>query len=81
MENLTFKDTRSYFGVLYQNNTRKWICRLEIGEKIMLRFPTEERYEGGGMVEEKIYIDSLRNLYDFEEKLVGILKKYLPEEK
>lgn len=81
MENLTFKDTRSYFGVLYQNNTRKWICRLEIGEKIMLKFPTEERYEGGGMVEEKIYIDSLRDLYNFEEKLVGILKKYLPEEK
>ena len=79
MENLTFKDTRSYFGVLYQNNTRKWICRLEIGEKIMLRFPTEERYEGGGMVEEKIYIDSLRDLYNFEEKLVKILKKYLPE--
>ena len=47
----------------------------------MLRFPTEERYEVGGMVEEKIYIDSLRDLYNFEEKLVEILKKYLPEKK
>ena len=80
LDNITFKDTRSYFGILFQNNTRKWICRLYIGnDRMSLRFPTDERYEGGGMVEEKTSIDGLKDLYGYEEKLIGILNKYIEE--
>lgn len=82
IENLTFKDTKSYFNVLFQDNPRKWICRLFIGsEKSVISFPTDERREGGSVVEERIQFDSLKDLYNFENKLIEILKKYLPEEK
>ena len=27
VDEISYKDVQSYFGILYQNNTRKWICR------------------------------------------------------
>lgn len=81
IENITYKDTRSYFNILYQNNTRKWLCRLFLGaEKMLISFPTDERREGGAVIEEKIQINSLKDLYDYEEKLLNILKKYVESE-
>ena len=78
LDNITFKDTRSYFGVLFQNNTRKWICRMFIGEeKTNISFPTEERRDGGAIKEEKIKLESLKDLYKYEDKLVEVLKKYI----
>lgn len=78
LDNITFKDTRSYFGVLFQNNTRKWICRMFIGEeKTNISFPTEERRGGGAIKEEKIKLESLKDLYKYEDRLVEVLKKYI----
>ena len=80
IENLTFKDTKSYFNILFQDNPRKWICRLFIGsERSVISFPTDKRREGGAVVEERIQFESLKDLYSFENKLIEILKKYLPE--
>ena len=77
LDNITFKDTRSYFGVLFQNNTRKWICRMFIGEeKTNISFPTDERRGGGAIREEKIKLESLKDLYSYENKLVEVLKRY-----
>ena len=77
LDNITFKDTRSYFGVLFQNNTRKWICRMFIGEeKMNISFPTDERRGGGAIREEKIKLESLKDLYSYENKLVEVLKRY-----
>lgn len=28
VEDITYKDTESYFAILYKNSTKKWICRL-----------------------------------------------------
>ncbi len=57
-EDITYKDTESYFGVLYKNNTRKWICRLILKEnqKILI-IPIDDKQEK--------YI--LENVYDIEK--------------
>lgn len=34
LHKISHKDTESYFGILYDNNTRKWICRLKLGERV-----------------------------------------------
>lgn len=77
LDNITFKDTRSYFGILYQNNTRKWICRLKIGNnKIILIYPSEERNSKGNYLEEKVQLENLKELYNYEEILFTVMKRY-----
>ena len=56
-DDINYKDTETYFGILYQNNTRKWICRLYLGTKKSIVFPTVDKGQ------ERIYIDSLNDLY------------------
>lgn len=34
LDKITYKDTESYFGILLDNNIRKWICRIKLGGKI-----------------------------------------------
>ena len=33
IDKLSYKDTESYFGIIYDNNIRKWICRLDFFRK------------------------------------------------
>lgn len=68
---ITYKDTETYFGILYQNNTRKWICRLYLGSKKSIVFPTEDKGQ------ERIYIDTLDDLYLHEETLKNIMNRIL----
>ena len=32
LDSITYKKTDSYFAILYQNNTRKWLCRLVLSD-------------------------------------------------
>lgn len=66
------------FKVIFKDTFKNFI-----NDFIRKKFETalESSKQVSNESEEKIYIDSLRDLYNFEEKLVGILKKYLPEEK
>lgn len=68
---ITHKDTETYFGVLYQNNTRKWICRLYLGSKKSIVFPTEDKGQ------ERIYIDSLDDIYSYEENFKNVISRIL----
>ena len=77
IENITYKDTKSYFGILYQNNTRKWICRIIFNENdIVVIMPTFEQ-KNGKMLEEKVKIESLQGLYDLENKFLKIVEKFI----
>ena len=74
INDITYKDTKSYFGILYQNNTRKWICRIIFNENdLTIVFPNAEEKRG----EEKIRIETLQNLYDLEEKLLNTVNAYI----
>lgn len=70
-DDINYKDTETYFGILYQNNTRKWICRLYLGTKKSIVFPTVDKGQ------ERIYIDNLNDLYQYEDKFKNIVQKFI----
>ncbi len=71
-DDIVHKDTESYFGILYQNNTRKWICRLRINNsRIVLNYPDENK----NIV--KINLDSIFDLLSYKEQLEQVVKRYM----
>lgn len=71
VDDITYKDTETYFGILYKNNSRKWICRVYLGSKKSLVFPTDDKGQ------ERIYLESLNDLYLHEEKFLNVIQKFL----
>lgn len=72
MKDITYKDTASYFNILYQNNTRKWICRVRINSNGMtLIVPDENKKE---------ISYPLQDIYDINQHsdmLKSILARYI----
>lgn len=66
---ITYKDTESYFGILYKNNTRKWICRLYLGSKKSIVLPADDKGQ------ERYYIETLDDLYIYEDQLKSVVEK------
>ena len=69
--NITAKDTKSYFGVLYKNNTRKWICRFYFNSP-------RRKYIGLHVAEkkeEKFPIERLEDIYSFREQIQEVIKR------
>ncbi len=72
IEDIVYRDTESYFGILYNNNNRKPICRLNLDTKVkQILIPDENKKF------ERHYIDSLNSLYDFKDILTEVVKRYL----
>lgn len=69
--NITYKDTERYFGILFNDNTRKWICRLYLGNTKSIVFPTEDKGQ------ERVHIDNIDDLYNFEDRLKEIVSKFI----
>lgn len=69
---ITHKDTESYFGVLLDNNTWKWICRLSLGQGQKLIIIPDENKKGT-----RYNISEIEDLYDFKEQLIEVVKRYL----
>jgi len=68
---VTIRDTKSYCGVLLDDNNRKPICRL--------RFNSKQKYIGifnEDKNEEKVPINDLADLYDYAENFKNIIKFY-----
>lgn len=71
VDDITYKDTESYFTILYKNNTRKWICRLVLTEaKKTLILPTE----GKEML--KYNLENLYQLESYKEQLIEVLQRF-----
>lgn len=68
---ITYKDTETYFGILYKNNTRKWICRLYLGTKKSIIIPTDDKGQ------ERFYIQTLNDIYSYEEQLKNIVSNFV----
>lgn len=71
LSKISFKDTESYFGILYDNNSRKWICRLNLGVKKSLTLPTDDKKQI------RYSLENLDNIYDYSEQLIDVVKKYI----
>ncbi len=72
IENIVHRDTESYFGILYQDNNRKPICRLDLDKKNkQLLIPDKDKKF------ERFYISSLNDLYQYKEQLIAVVNRYL----
>jgi len=67
---ITLRDTKSYCGILLDDNNRKPICRL--------RFNHSKKYLGvfSGKNEERIEIESVDDIFKYTEQLKAILEEY-----
>ncbi len=66
------RDTKSYFGILYDDNNRKPICRLHFNrsQKYIELFNSEK-------IGTRYPIDTLNDIFSFEDQLVATAKSYL----
>ena len=71
LSHITYKDTESYFGILFDGNTRKWICRLSLNVKKILILPEENK------TKTKYELKSLDDIYLYSDQLIEIASKYL----
>ena len=72
IERITYKDTRSYFNVLLDNNTRKWICRLRLdSKKPSIAFPDENKSE------HTYTLKNNNDIFNYKTNLFKSLEKYI----
>lgn len=69
---ITYKDTESYFGILYKGNIRKWICRLRLtpSQKTLI-IPDENKKET------KYILEDIYDIMNYKEQLSNVLNRYL----
>ena len=68
---ISYKDTESYFGILLNNNTRKWICRLKLdGNKKTIGIADENKNEI------KYEIQSPEDLFQYKDIILETIKRY-----
>jgi len=71
LSKINYKDTESYFSILFENNTWKWICRLSLGAKKSLVLPNEEKKKV------RYQLESLDDLYNYSEQIIEVVNRYL----
>ncbi|NER17018.1 type I restriction endonuclease [Spongiivirga citrea] len=71
---IVHRDTQSYFGILLDNNNRKPLCRLHLngGKKYLGLFDENKK-------EAKQYLQSIDDIYQFEEQLLTTVNYYEKE--
>lgn len=65
------KDTFSYFGVLYDNKTTKWICRFYFKENVKFITISDDNKN-----EIRYDIKSINDIYKYKQQLIDSLSKY-----
>jgi len=69
---ISFKDTKSYFSLLLDNSTWKWICRLRLdGSKKSLAIPDENKKEL------RFQIESPNDLFAYKAQLIEVVERLL----
>lgn len=72
VKSISYKDTASYFAIIYENNVYKWVCRIYLSEyRKMMVLPTDDK-KG-----EKIYFESIDEIYNHKDKVIEAVKRYI----
>ncbi len=72
VKRIFYKDTESYFGIMLDNNIRKWICRINIKAKGMILFlPGEDKSSI------RYNLNDLDDLYEYSAQIEEAVKRYL----
>lgn len=69
---LYYKDTYSYFGILYENKVTKWICRVYLKESVKYVIIPD-----GNKNEVKYEINEIIDIYKLKDKLIERLNMFL----
>lgn len=73
-----YRKVKSYFSVLLDNNNRKTLCRLRVGEdRLQIQIPKLPLVEKGEKEFAVHYYDSIEDIYNVAEDLVNVVKAYL----
>lgn len=72
VEDIAHRDTESYFGILYKDNNRKPICRINLDKKNKQLFIPDANKKF-----ERFYIDTPSDLYKYKQQLLEVAKRYL----
>ena len=73
VERITYKDTRSYFGVSIDNNVRKTVCRFYFDPPTRKRLAIIDENKS-----EKMYkLNSINDIYNYADTLIEAANKYL----
>ena len=71
LEDITYKKTESYVAILYQNNVRKWICRLSLsGAQKLIILPDKEKKEI------RRQISNIYELRNYTQYLLSVIARY-----
>lgn len=68
---ISYKDTSSYFGVLYENKVTKWICRFYFKEFVKYIIISDNDKN-----EIRHDIESINDIYKYKNELLDSLNKY-----
>lgn len=61
LDDISYKDTLSYFGILYQGKVTKWVCRLYFNtSKKSITFPDGTN----------VGIEKLEDLYNLKDEII-----------
>jgi hypothetical protein len=72
INDVVYRDTESYFGILYKDNNRKPICRLNLDtKKKQLLIPDEQK------TFTRYYIDTINDICKYKEQLIASVQQYL----
>lgn len=71
-EKISYKDTYSYFNVLYDNKVTKWICRIYIKDSCKYVVIPNDNKE-----EVRYDIEKMADLYKYKNELLSRLKQFM----
>ena len=71
-EDISYKDVERYCGILYKNNTRKWICRLYFNSSKKSIIISDDNKK-----EVRHYIDNVSDIYKYKNELLNSIDKYI----
>ena len=69
---ISYKDVERYCNILYQGNSRKWICRLYFNSSKKSIVISDENKNGI-----RYYIENVNEIYKYKQEIINSLDKYL----
>lgn len=72
LNSINYKDTFSYFGVLYKNNVRKWICRIYLKDSVRYIIIPDSNNK-----EKRYDIHKVDDIYKLKKEIRNRLKSFL----
>jgi len=75
LEEIIYKDTKSYFSINYKGHPRKWICHLFLEGKTKFLTLNVDKDE-----EEKIKLIKVEDIYQYKEKIRAVASRFSDSE-